>query len=70
MANPNSRPGLQALQDELAREAGLHPENRAEGKCVKCGEPFSEKNVFTKAGMKETMISGLCEKCWDEIFAE
>lgn len=37
--------------------------------CISCGEEFSDKNVFTKAGWKETKISGYCEKCWDKLFS-
>jgi hypothetical protein len=35
--------------------------------CQRCGEEFSEKNVFTEAGKAETKISGLCEKCFDFV---
>lgn len=38
--------------------------------CISCGEKFSDKNVFTELGWKETKISGMCEKCWDTIFNE
>lgn len=39
-----------------------------EGCCVKCKEAFSDKNVFTHLGWKETRISHMCEKCWDDMF--
>lgn len=35
--------------------------------CVFCKEPFSDKNVFTQLGWRETQISGMCEKCFDSI---
>lgn len=35
--------------------------------CVHCKESFSKTNVFTKEGWAETQISGMCEKCFDEI---
>lgn len=38
--------------------------------CIKCNEPFTDKNVFTPAGWKEIQISGYCEKCYDEIFPD
>lgn len=38
--------------------------------CLDCKQPFSDKNVFTEGGWKEVRISGLCEKCWDDLFAE
>lgn len=37
--------------------------------CVSCKQPFSDKNVYTELGWKETKISKLCEKCWDGMFA-
>ena len=38
--------------------------------CLNCGQPFSNKNVFTEAGWRETKISGFCESCFDKLFAE
>ena len=38
--------------------------------CICCGYEFSKLNVFTVDGAKETQISGTCEKCFDELFAE
>lgn len=37
--------------------------------CIECNEPFTSKNVFTALGWKETKLSGLCESCWDKLFA-
>lgn len=39
-----------------------------EGRCINCGEYFSEHNTFTDAGWRETKISGMCENCYDELF--
>lgn len=36
--------------------------------CVCCNEPFSDKNVFTYLGAKETQIRGMCEACFDAMF--
>lgn len=33
--------------------------------CLLCKQVFSNKNVYSAAGWKETQISGLCEKCFD-----
>lgn len=41
-----------------------------EARCIKCKEPFSTTNVFTPEGMREIAISGMCEKCFDEIFED
>lgn len=38
--------------------------------CVACKEPFSDANCRTQAGWQETQISGLCERCFDDITAE
>lgn len=62
------------IMENLGFETGLDVielksrHNKNPDYCVSCGEKFSDKNVFTKAGWKETEISGICEKCWDEIF--
>jgi|OpeIllAssembly_1097287.scaffolds.fasta_scaffold69407_3 hypothetical protein len=54
--------------DSLATAAGFNLDNAAEARCIKCGEPFSNKNTHTAAGWKETAITGLCEDCFDRIF--
>lgn len=41
-----------------------------EGKCFECAETFSDQNVFTDAGWRETKLSGMCEKCWDNLFKD
>jgi hypothetical protein len=33
--------------------------------CINCEDPFTDKNVFTHLGWKETRISGMCERCFD-----
>lgn len=38
------------------------------GVCISCGEPFSDKNVRTQAGWRETQISQTCETCFDSLF--
>lgn len=39
--------------------------------CKCCGEPISHDNVFTKEGVAEVNISGLCEVCFDNsLFAD
>jgi hypothetical protein len=38
--------------------------------CIECGGPFGAHNVASTNGWKETQISGLCENCWEELFAE
>lgn len=36
--------------------------------CVDCHEPFTDKNVHTLMGWKETRLSGMCEDCFDKFF--
>ena len=38
--------------------------------CIECGHEFSDNNVYSDAGWRETKISGMCEVCFDEMFAE
>lgn len=41
------------------------------GLCIECQQPFKfGTNVFTKEGLAETRISGMCEKCCDALFEE
>jgi len=37
-------------------------------KCMDCDQPFTQANVTTAAGWKETQISGFCEVCYDALF--
>jgi len=56
---------LKALLNEMRNDLyGPTPE----GCCCKCKQPFSDANVFTPAGWRETKASGLCEACWDAEF--
>ena len=41
-----------------------------DNKCQACGEPFTNKNVFTGDGWREVKVSGCCEKCFDEMFTD
>lgn len=37
--------------------------------CIHCKQPFKyDVNVFTREGMKEISISGMCESCFDGLF--
>lgn len=35
--------------------------------CLRCGDKFSPANVYSHAGWRETMISGFCEECFNEV---
>ena len=46
---------------------GIDPEEALKkGICIQCKEPAIPK-CYSEAGVKEFSISGLCEKCFDEI---
>lgn len=57
---------LQAFKQQLEKQLYGTTE---QGCCVSCKEPFSDKNVRTELGWKETKISKLCENCWDAMLA-
>ena len=58
---------LQDVKDLMEKELfGETPKDC----CVSCKKPFSDKNVFTSAGWKETKISKMCEACWDDLFED
>lgn len=61
---------IQELIDQVAIIAFGRKPSDVPGCCVKCAEPFSDKNVFTEAGWRETKISQLCERCFDSAFEE
>lgn len=61
---------LQDLIDQTAQIAFGRKPSDVPGCCVKCAEPFSDKNVFTPSGWRETKISQLCERCWDTLFQD
>jgi hypothetical protein len=36
-------------------------------RCVCCGQPFTDANVYSAAGWLEVAISGICEVCFDTL---
>lgn len=36
--------------------------------CIQCKEDFTNNNVYSKDGWKETQISDLCESCFNKNF--
>jgi hypothetical protein len=58
------------LKDDLAKLLFGNSKEEIPGQCIKCKKPFDDTNVFTKAGWKETELSGFCEKCFDDMFKE
>lgn len=39
-------------------------------RCLDCKAEFTDANVLTPSGWRETQISGTCETCFDEMFAD
>jgi len=59
---------LQGFKDNLAKElyGETVEETLAVGHCIQCKEEALPK-CYSAAGVREFAISGLCEKCFDEI---
>lgn len=56
--------------EDIAKDAELDLSAKMKDCCVSCGEPFSATNVYSEAGWNEIKLSGMCEKCFDELMAE
>lgn len=65
MAMSDKRPNSYQEFVDLARSA-----QQIQLCCLSCGATFTPENVHTAAGWRETQISGMCEDCFDELFAE
>lgn len=50
---------IEAYQDKYKAEYG-------DQTCIRCGRPAFD-NCYSVQGLKEVLISGLCEECFDEI---
>ena len=60
---------IQKIQEELMEKAygKESKENREKGLCISCKEP-AVANCYSAEGKREYKISGLCEKCYDDLF--
>lgn len=66
-------PAPSVCAESLALFAAARVSKDSSGKfmhCIECQEGFSDKNVFTDAGKRETQISGLCGRCFDNMFKD
>lgn len=56
--------------DDFAKKVfgATRSENQEKGLCVSCGQEALSR-CYSEAGRREYGISGLCELCFDEIFA-
>lgn len=59
---------LQEFKDKLATETyGMTvQEATSKGVCLSCKRP-AEKHCYSRAGLAEYRISGLCEECFDRL---
>lgn len=59
---------LQQFKDKMAMDlyGQTTEEAKTTGLCIQCHKPALE-NCYSAAGRREYKISGLCEKCFDEI---
>jgi len=62
---------LENLKNSFAKDLyGMtKAEAHASGICIQCQEPAIPK-CYSDAGREEYRISGLCEECFDEMFAD
>lgn len=65
-------PNLQDFKDNLSRAAtGMTKAEALEkGICINCKLPDPLSRCYSEGGRREYYISGMCEKCFDELFAE
>lgn len=60
------------LKDVIEKEYSIRPLTRNENGdviCYCCGR-VAKEHCYSKAGLRETEISGMCEECWDNMFDE
>jgi hypothetical protein len=62
---------LEQFKEELEKEAfgTTKAESHTQGLCIQCKEPALPK-CYSDAGRREYRISGVCEDCFDKMFAE
>lgn len=62
----------ECLKDKLEETYNIRPLTRNENGdviCYHCGR-VAKEHCYTEAGLREVEISGLCEECFDAIFAQ
>ena len=65
--NGDVMPRLETDRDIYESQRSFAAANVTHTSCVSCKERFSDTNCFTQAGWQETQISGLCERCFDQM---
>ena len=60
---------MRVFKDKLDNLSGLKLENKNIGLCILCGE-YAKEKCYSESGLRELEISGMCEVCFDDLFAE
>lgn len=60
------------MNEDIMRQAGFNDEmNKVkQGKCPHCDKPVIIQDFRNEISRREFKISGLCQKCQDEIFGD
>ena len=71
MATDKAKPKqtqLQIFQDTMSKDLFGISKSEAHNKgiCISCHQP-AIPNCYSQAGIREYQISGLCEKCFDNL---
>lgn len=63
--------GLNEFKDDMAKS--IYGMTKAEalekGICIDCKKPITEASFYSPGGKREYQITGMCEHCYDKIFA-
>lgn len=59
---------IQDIKNKLSESCGFSAVPY--GHCINCKQPFSDENVYSAAGWRETRITQMCEKCFDRCTQE
>lgn len=67
----DQEPEIREFADKLAREefGETVQEANDKGTCIVCHEPALAK-CYSEAGVREFYISGMCERCFDEVWKD
>jgi hypothetical protein len=60
---------IRNLAKSASKAAGFDQSQRKHGNCISCRMP-ARPRCYSQAGLNEYAISGMCEICFDELFAE
>jgi hypothetical protein len=67
---PSIRKGKSLPESAADFEALREARGLTYAACLLCRQPFSPANTHSALAWAETQISGMCEDCFDVLFAE